>query len=195
MRQATAASWSGRLRLERRKAGRRRQNLDGHALPHRHWRDRHRSNASRSQPARSWRSGRPRRRHESARRLSGAGADSDPWRRSKSDGAQPSRLPPDQGVIRWPGERHEAARGCLKAKSPRRRSAGRPRCGDRRSQGGYCSRRSSGRWLSDAKKRSSTRAPRAGSWHIHQWPSPSRTATCAPARSAERRASASPPVR
>src|SRR3954451_13728858 len=39
----------------------------------------------------------------------------------------------------------------------------------------------------------STRAPWSGSWTIHQWPSPSRTAASAPARAAARRRSSTVP--
>jgi len=45
-----------------------------------------------------------------------------------------------------------------------------------------------------ARNEWSTAAPPRGSWHIHQWPCPARIATCAPARSAVRLASSSPPV-
>ena len=45
-----------------------------------------------------------------------------------------------------------------------------------------------------SRKPRSASAPRRGSWSIHQCPRPSRIATSAPNRSADRRASTSPPV-
>ena len=59
-----------------------------------------------------------------------------------------------------------------------------------------CRNRSAKRRPQPTRSRNERRAtaPAAGSWSIHQWPSPSSTATSAPNRCAERRASSSPPV-